>query len=192
METKMSEQQSLPPEKTETFAPVKDENLSGSPKTPPPSMPSDDGGGGVGSVLAIGLSIIALGLSVYLWYFQPNQPSNNIAVVDTQILVSAMVSREMANGVSPDELSNKLGALNTHLDGIAANGTVLLQKSAVVSPQGLPDLTEQIAQEMNIDIHNIQIPSLPQPQARQPESPVKAPDSDTAVMNNNGLDASLD
>lgn len=177
----------------ETFAPVKDETLSGNPKTPPPSTPSDDGGGGVGSVLAVGLSIIALGLAVYLWYFQPNQPSNNIAVVDTQVLVSAMVSREMASShATPDTMAEKLTALNAHLDGIAANGTILLQKSAVVSPQGLPDLTEQIAQEMNIDIHNIQIPAIPQPQARQPESPVKAPDSDTAVMINNGLDASLD
>ncbi|MBO4576800.1 MAG: hypothetical protein J5680_06775 [Neisseriaceae bacterium] len=184
----MSEQQSLPPE---NFAPVQGENRSGSPSTPPnPPQSNDDGG--AGSLLAIGLSIIALGIAGYLWYFQPNQPSNNIAVVDTQVLVSAMVSREMASGnATPDSMSAKLTALNAHLDGIAANGTVLLQKSAVVSPQGLPDLTEEIATAMNIDIHNIQLPAV-QPPARQPESPVKAPDSDTAVMTNNGLDASLD
>lgn len=185
----MSEQQSLPPE---NFAPVQGENRSGSPNAQPNPPQSVDDGGGVGSVLAIGLSIIALGLAIYLWYFQPNQPSNNIAVVDTQVLVSAMVSREMASGnATPDSMAEKLTALNTHLDGIAANGTVLLQKSAVVSPQGLPDLTEEIATAMNIDIHNIQLPAV-QPPARQPESPVKAPDSDTAVMTNNGLDASLD
>lgn len=183
----MSEQQSTQPE---NFAPVPEQKVGiNTPPNPPQSV---DNGGGAGSVLAIGLSIIALGLAGYLWYFQP-QPSNNIAVVDTQVLVSAMVSREMASShATPDTMAEKLTALNAHLDGIAANGTILLQKSAVVSPQGLPDLTEQIAQEMNIDIHNIQIPSLPQPQARQPESPIKAPDSDTAVMINNGLDASLD
>ncbi|MBO4576818.1 MAG: hypothetical protein J5680_06865, partial [Neisseriaceae bacterium] len=89
----MSEQQSLPPE---NFAPVQGENRSGSPTPPNPPQSNDDGG--AGSLLSIGLSIIALGLAVYLWYFQPNQPSNNIAVVDTQVLVSAMVSREMASG----------------------------------------------------------------------------------------------
>lgn len=190
----MSEQQTTQQaENTATFAPVQTEqSVSGSINTPPNPPKSNDDGGGVGNVLAIGLSIIALGLAVYLWYFQPNQPSNNIAVVDTQVLVSAMVSREMANGTNPDELSNKLGQLNAHLDRLAENGTILLQKSSVVSAQGVADLTEQIAKDMNIDIHNIQMPPPTNTPIRQPESPVQPNDSDTATMMNNGLDASLD
>ena len=195
----MSEQNSQD-RQAETFAPVADNatsKSSGSQSTPPnPPQSNDDGGSG--SIFAIGLAIVALLGSGYNYWQMRNQAVNetaNVAVVDTDLIVSAYFAKN--NNINNVEVLKDLQKINAIIDEQAANGVLVVKGSAVL---GLPEqhnITLAVANQLGLSdsdlSHAVSLKQQQQtPQERQQSQVSQPTNTLTDDLGNLGLGSALD
>lgn len=190
----------------ESFSPVADNttatgtsNVSGSLNTPPNPPQSNDDSGGGGSLFAIGLAIIALLGTGYNYWLMRNQEEheiNNIAIVDTDLIVSAYFAKNQ--NINNVEVVNDLQKINSVIAEQSNNGVLVVKASSVL---GLPksyDITNTIASQLGLtesDLSRaVSLKQEQQTQREQQQSQINQPSINTQTndLNNLGLGSGLD
>lgn len=117
-------------------------------------------GGGNGNALLITLVVLAVLLGGYSFYrtLFPSRAAGSIAVVDSDRLAAAYLQEALAGiqSDSPEQAQQKLAAqlagIQTKLDELAADGRIVVRKSAVLTYPPEADMTEQVAAELGIKL----------------------------------------
>lgn len=119
--------------------------------------------GGNGNTLLTVLVVLAVLLGGYSFYrtIFPSHAAGGIAVVDSDRLAAAYLQEALANiqSDSPEQAQQKLAAqlagIQTKLDELAADGRIVVRKSAVLTYPPEADMTEQVAAELGIKLSPI-------------------------------------
>lgn len=141
----------------------------------------DTADNGSGSLLALGLSAVALMLAGYNFYQTSfglmAKPAAGFYVVDSDRLAASYLTQAMSRSQNQDPnevrrmLTQNLEQVQEKLSQMSNDGMIIVQRSAVVTyPKGA-DITERVAQELGITLIAPQmgVPTAVQPPASLPQ-----------------------
>ncbi|MBQ9258296.1 MAG: hypothetical protein IJ187_00400 [Neisseriaceae bacterium] len=162
---------------------------------PPLANESDSG---IGGIITAFIAIIALLVSGYNYWQMRNQAVNetaNVAVVDTDLIVSAYFAKN--SNINNVEVLNDLQKINAIIDEQAANGVLVVKGSAVLGLPEQQNITLTVANQLGLSDSDLsRAVSLKQQQQTQQErqqSEVSQPtNTQTDDLGNLGLGSALD
>lgn len=116
--------------------------------------------GSAGSAVALGVAVISLCLGGYAFY-RSFSDSMRIYVVDSDTLASSYLAQTMSNikpGDDPvviqKQIYDKMSAIQNKLDELGQSGYVIVRKSATLTYPINQDITQELADELDIHLQN--------------------------------------
>lgn len=147
---------------------------------------SGNDGMSIGSIIAIGLSLIAFIGTVYnYWQARNRVDDQRIVVVDFE---------QLANSISSKNDISKIEDFKSKLQQLSNQGVIVLHKESVMSYPNELDITQQLVSELGLSLSNQQpqdMQLLEKEAFRQPENAF-GENIPPANAETDGLDSTLD
>ena len=114
-------------------------------------QPENDGG--IGNILAIGLSVLALIVSGYLFYKTQHTANANVAVVNSDLVIQAFLKKNINKDQAA--LLKDFQKINAWIAEQSQNGILIINTSAAAGIPESMDLTPVLATQMGLTADEI-------------------------------------